>query len=268
MEVRVWGARGSYPASGARFSEFGHHTPCVAVSAGDDLVVLDAGSGAAALGEHLRDNPVRRVHLLLSHFHHDHLMGLPFLLFGAGEQAAISIHTALGSGVPLQSTIDTLFSAPFFPADPARLLGRVAFCAHPVGADFAVGDFAVRSAPLDHPGGSAAFRVSRGRTSVVYASDLEASLEPSSALVALALKTDLLIHDTMFTRQESEARRGWGHATFEAATTLARAANAGVLAGFHHNPLHDDEMLRVRERELAALSGGAFMAREGQIIQL
>ena len=39
-------------ASGASFAEFGHHTPCVAVSSGDDLVVLDAGSGATALGDH------------------------------------------------------------------------------------------------------------------------------------------------------------------------------------------------------------------------
>ena len=33
-------------------------------------------AGATALGDHLRRHPVARLHLLLSHFHHDHLIGL------------------------------------------------------------------------------------------------------------------------------------------------------------------------------------------------
>lgn len=268
MEVRIWGARGSYPASGARFSEFGHHTPCVSVTVGDEMIVLDAGSGAAALGESLRENPVRRIHLLLSHFHHDHVMGLPFLFHGMGEQTAISLHTALGSVLDLKSTIKTLFSAPYFPGDATEWLGRVTFQAHAEGAGFQLGAVDVTTAPLAHPGGSTAFRLSHDGRSVVYASDLEDSPTPSPALVTLAAGTDLLIHDTMFTAEDAIARRGWGHATFEAATALGRIADVKRLAGFHHSPLHDDVMLREREKELSALLPGAFLAREGQIIAL
>lgn len=268
MEVRIWGARGSYPASGARFSEFGHHTPCVTIATEDELIVLDAGSGAAALGESLREKPVRRIHLLLSHFHHDHVMGLPFLFHGAGDQAAISVHSALGGGLDLKSIVETLFSAPYFPGDPDSLTGRVSFHAHPVGARFAVGDLGVETAPLDHPGGSTAFRLMRGRKSMVYVSDVEDSPAPSPELTRLAAAADLLIHDTMFTREDAVARRGWGHATFDAATALSKAAGVKRLAGFHHSPLHDDTMLRQREAELAAELPGAFLAREGQIITL
>lgn len=268
MEVRIWGARGSYPASGASFAEFGHHTPSVAVDAGGELVVLDAGSGAAALGEHLRQKPVARLHLLLSHFHHDHTAGLPFLLYGAGEKTAISVHAALGADLPLSDIVTRLFSAPYFPGDAAEWLGRVTFHAHAEGVAFALGAVAVATAPLVHPGGSTAFRLTAGGKSVVYATDVENTLDPDAALVALAAGADLLIHDTMFTAGEAEAHRGWGHATVAAALALGEKAGVRRLAGFHHSPRHDDATLRRREQDLATRFPGAFLAREGQILRL
>src|SRR5207249_7521969 len=44
--------------------------------------------------------------------------------------------------------------------------------------------------------------------------------------VAFLANTELLIHDAMYTPQELEEHRGWGHSTFEEAVTLA--ADAGV----------------------------------------
>lgn len=268
MEVRFWGARGSYPASGASFAEFGHHTPCVAVSAGDDLIVLDAGSGAAALGQHLLEHPVARLHLLLSHFHHDHVTGLPFLFYGAGPETEVSIHAALGADLALREIVAGLFSAPYFPGDATEWLGRVAFHAHAEGGEFMLGDVAVATAPLAHPGGSSAFRLTHGGRSLVYASDVENSITPDAALVALVSGADLLIHDTMFTVEEAAVHRGWGHATFDAAVALAQKAGVRRIAGFHHSPRHDDTTLRRREQELARLSPGAFLAREGQTLRL
>ncbi len=268
MEVRVWGARGSYPATAARFSEFGHHTACVTVREGDDLIVLDVGSGAAALGAYLGQNPVRRIHILLSHFHHDHILGLPFLVGGAEENTSIAVHAAFGIGHPLREIVLRLFSAPYFPCAAEGLFARIAFTSHPVGGTFTAGGFAIRTAPLEHPGGASAFRLERGGRSVVYASDVEDAPRPAAAMVALAQGADLLIHDTMFTAEEILSRRGWGHATIEAAMALASAAGARQLAGFHHNPAHDDAKLGAREAELTSRFPGACMLREGQMICL
>lgn len=268
MDVRIWGARGSYPASGARFSEFGHHTPCVAIAAGDDLLVLDAGSGAAALGEHLSRHPFRRIHLLLSHFHHDHVMGLPFLFYGAGAGTEISVHSALGETVPLARIIRALFSAPYFPGEFASALAGVSFHAHAAGACFDAGPARIDTALLDHPGGSSGYRVTLGGKVLAYASDLAESRTPDPSLIALAKGADLLIHDTMFSAEEAARYPDWGHATAEAAVALARLSGARRLAGFHHGPTQDDARLRVREAACAALLPGAFFAREGQKIAL
>jgi ribonuclease BN (tRNA processing enzyme) len=266
MELTVWGARGSHSASGGAFSVFGHHTACLSVAAGDDLIVLDAGSGAAALGVRLAGRSPRRVHILLSHFHHDHIMGLPFLLFGLDPRAEITLHCALGADVPIADHLARLFSAPYFPADAAALFGRVRLRAHAAGAGFRAGGAVVRTCLLDHPGGSAAFRLDDGARTLVYASDLEDNPTPPPELVALASGVDLLIHDTMFTAEEIAVRRGWGHATAEAAIALAEAASCRKLAGFHHNPAHDDAVLAGRETVLAARLPGAVLLREGQVV--
>jgi ribonuclease BN (tRNA processing enzyme) len=52
---------------------------------------------------------------------------------------------------------------------------------------------------------------------------------------------DLLIHDAMYTPNELERHRGWGHSTYEEAVTLAQDAGAKKLVLFHHEPEHDDK---------------------------
>ena len=268
MEIRFWGVRGSYPASGAGFSAYGHHTACVSVAAGDDLIVLDAGSGAAALAAVLPSLPHRRLHLLLSHFHHDHLMGLPYLLHAATGRGGISIHAALGADVPLKDILERLFSAPYFPVSADLLMREVTFHAHAVGASFPAGEVAIRTGALDHPGGCAAFRLDHAGRGLLYATDLESRAEAWDALVALASEADLVIHDTMFTPEEAEAHRGWGHSTAESALALVRQAGVPRLVGFHHNPRHDDGTLSAREAWLAARHPGFSFAREGGRITL
>lgn len=270
MEVRFWGVRGSYPASGAAFSEFGHHTICVSMRMGDDLVVFDAGSGATALGEHLRANPARHVRVLISHFHHDHLVGLPFLLHGAcaDPRTRIALHCALPIEHRLEELIRPMISAPYFPDEAGDLAGRISCNRHAPGEAFMLGDATARSALVEHPGGAMAYRVEKDGAAVVFVTDIEDTAVPPRELVGLAERADLLIHDTMFTSEEIVIRRGWGHGTAEGALLLARAANVRQLAGFHHNPLHDDAMLRVREQMLKAAFPGACLAREGQIIQV
>lgn len=268
MELRVWGARGTYPVSGARFSRYGGHTACLAIASGDDLVVLDAGSGAAALGEVLGASDVRRIHVLLSHFHHDHVMGLPYLVLGARQEQRIAVHACGMSQGTLEQGLHRLFSEPYFPAEETQLFAGLSLHAHVADVRFALGDIAVAAAPLHHPGGSTAFRLAKGMKTLVYATDVEERLEPPPELVRLCGRADLLIHDTTFTQREIASRRGWGHSTIAGAVALAQAADVTRLAGFHHNPAHDDAALEQQERELAVMFPGGFLLREGQCLSI
>lgn len=270
MDVRFWGTRGSYPASGAAFSEFGHHTICVSLRGDDTLIVFDAGSGATALGEYLRAQPVRHVYLLISHFHHDHLVGLPFLLHGAcaARETKVALHCALPIENTLEELIRPMISAPYFPDEAGDLAGRISYNRHAPGESFVLGGAVAHSALVEHPGGAVAYRVEQDGAAIVFVTDIEDTISPPRHLVTLAEGADLLMHDTMFTGEEILTRRGWGHGTIEGALSLARAADVRQLAGFHHNPLHDDALLRAREQALQSVFPTSCLAREGQIIQV
>ena len=61
----------------------GGNTSCVEINAGDDLFIMDAGTGIRPLGIKLmqesKGNPVK-ANILLSHTHWDHICGIPFFI--------------------------------------------------------------------------------------------------------------------------------------------------------------------------------------------
>ncbi len=74
MELTVLGSAGWIPV-GKR------ETACYAVRAGKSLLLLDAGTGVGKLlgeSEALLHN-IDEVHIILSHFHLDHVIGLTYL---------------------------------------------------------------------------------------------------------------------------------------------------------------------------------------------
>ncbi|HYZ92152.1 MAG TPA: MBL fold metallo-hydrolase, partial [Actinomycetota bacterium] len=79
MRVTVWGCRGSLPTPGRDTVRYGGNTSCLEVElANGSMLVLDAGTGICALGKKLQRRNVRRIQLLLTHLHLDHVEGLRF----------------------------------------------------------------------------------------------------------------------------------------------------------------------------------------------
>src|SRR5687768_2639872 len=79
LTVRFWGVRGSVPAPGPHTADVGGNTSCVELRFGDQIIVLDAGTGLRGLGERLvaAGRPVS-LSMLFSHVHWDHIQGFPF----------------------------------------------------------------------------------------------------------------------------------------------------------------------------------------------
>ena len=81
MMVRCWGTRGSIPTPGPSTIRFGGNTSCVEVAAGNDRLILDAGTGIRLLGQQvLSASPAKEATILLTHFHWDHIQGFPFFI--------------------------------------------------------------------------------------------------------------------------------------------------------------------------------------------
>ncbi|MCI0436331.1 MAG: MBL fold metallo-hydrolase, partial [Gemmatimonadetes bacterium] len=73
----IHGARGSYPVHGERFSRYGGSTSCYSFDTPEGLLIIDAGTGLAALSASLPHASVPHVTILLTHVHLDHIIGIP-----------------------------------------------------------------------------------------------------------------------------------------------------------------------------------------------
>src|SRR6516165_87474 len=80
MLVRFWGTRGSIATPGGTTLRYGGNTSCVeALSDSGTTLIIDAGTGAHALGKALMEQGrAARGYILFTHTHWDHIQGLPF----------------------------------------------------------------------------------------------------------------------------------------------------------------------------------------------
>jgi phosphoribosyl 1,2-cyclic phosphodiesterase len=270
FQVTFWGVRGSLPAPGAATRRYGGNTPCLEVRCGSRLIVLDAGSGLRALGDRLMGStaPVQ-ADVLLSHYHYDHLQGLPFFTPLFEPQNRFTFHGPRREGRSVRDVLEGQMVPPYFPVtlDEVARAGLEFRTLEP-GAPFWLGEVRVSSAELDHPGGNLGYRLDYRGRSLVYATDVEHTDRPAEVLVELARGADVLLHDAMYTAAEYDSRRGWGHSTWSGAVATARAARVKQLVLFHHDPSRDDRGLDALVKSVRRLWPKTLAAREGLTLRL
>jgi ribonuclease BN (tRNA processing enzyme) len=225
--------------------------------------------------------------LLFSHFHHDHIQGFPFFqpaflpqarlhLFGPGAAPETLERVLEGNQSPLNFPVALREMAAAKSFHSVRAFDTILWddagvrLAMP-GAEHTERTIVVRIHHSHaHPGGVYVYRIDwRGR-SVVYASDTEAYAGADCRLAHFARAADLLIHDAQYTEAHYAGRlpgfpstQGYGHSTIEMACEAARAAGAGQLCLFHHDPAYDDARLVENEAHARELFTAVVMAHEG-----
>jgi phosphoribosyl 1,2-cyclic phosphodiesterase len=212
------------------------------------VLVLDAGTGIRRLGLSL--DGIRRVDLLLTHLHMDHIQGLGFFRPLRLPETEVHVWGPAGTSAGLRARLDRYLSPPLFPVYLRDLDARVHFHQVP-RADFEIGEFRVRSAHICHPDPTVGYRIDAPDGSLAYLSDHEPALGAKRFPLAaewtsgyeLAEGVDLLIHDAQYTREEYAERVGWGHSSIDDAFAFAALAGVRTFVPFHHDPGHTDQDL-------------------------
>ena len=262
--VQFWGVRGSVGVSGARTSLFGGHTSCIEITAGRERLIVDAGTGIVPFGLQLQPKAGDHYDILLTHLHHDHVIGL--MLFQPCFVDGVSIDVYCGNlgGASGEEALRRLFSPPLFPLTFEDLAARVRFIGFSAGDTLTVGGVSVQTCPLNHPNGATGYRFNHGDRTVAVLTDMEhEGGVPTPTLVDFCRDADLVIYDASYDRDDYLRYAGWGHSTWEAGAALAGAANAKSLACFHHAPEYDDDRLTRMEKALKEQFPAGFFAREG-----
>jgi len=270
MQIRFWGVRGSIASPGPETASVGGNTSCVEVRCGDARIVLDAGTGLRSLGNAIaREAGASELTLMLSHFHWDHIQGLPFFVPAYLPETKLAIVGAGGDRFSLRDKLSRQMTEPHFPVQLDDLSAQMSFREARAGQTLELdGGVVVRVARLNHPGGVFAYRIEHAGRSLVYATDTEHYACVDPALEKLAEGADVLIYDAQYTPEEYQGKVGWGHSTYVAGAEVARAAGVGQLVLFHHDPMRTDAGVAAIESAARGLFARTVAAREGLTLSM
>jgi len=239
------GTNGYFPSGGRQTMSF-------LLERDGALLLLDAGTGVARLGEPpvaARLARAARLDVVLTHYHVDHVVGLAYLP-GVARHCTVTIHAPappLVEGAP--EALGRLLAPPFFP----HPLGEWPMPTEVVpysGSALEIGPFRLRARAQRHPGGSVGLRVD---DALAYVTDT--SVDPETELFVAGV--DLLLHEAWLTNEEAEredAARS-GHSAVGPVADLARRAGVGRLALVHHRPGRDGVALAALRAEAELRSG-------------
>jgi phosphoribosyl 1,2-cyclic phosphodiesterase len=250
MKVKLWGTRGSLASPGADTVRYGGNTSCVSIEGPDGTwLVLDAGTGIRSLGRSLPPD-LKRVDILLTHLHMDHLQGLPFFAPLRNPNVEIHVWGPASTMLSLKARLQRYVSPPLFPVSVRDLSPMLQF--HELYFDmFEIGEFCIVSQLVIHPNPTVGYRILHKDKIVTYLPDHEPMLGARTfprnpewtSGYDLAKGVDLLIHDTQYTPEEYRSRVGFGHSNMVQAFEFAALANVKRFVPFHHDPAHSDEQL-------------------------
>ena len=258
--------RGSLPTPGIGTRRYGGNTPCVELRCGKHTLIFDLGTGARALGDRMmQSGRAPEASIFLSHYHYDHLQGVPFFAPFYRPDARFRLHGASREGLSPREAIAGQMVPPYFPIGIDTLRADLSFEEITEGSLVRVGQARVRAFELNHPGGSLSFRVDYRGRSLVYATDTEVGSDRDAPFARFARGADVLIYDAMYTDEEYAKRHGWGHSPWTSAVELARTAGVKSLILFHHDPAHDDRTLDRMLREARQRFPEVRSAREGDV---
>lgn len=251
--------RGSTPCDSEENRRYGGNTSCVVIDEpGEIPIVLDLGTGVRFYG--LSDSITEPfVGLaLVSHLHWDHVQGLPFFTAINRPGARLEVVGPRQEGLSLEDAVRGFMRPPYFPVELDALVGTITFT-EMWDSTIERGGFRIRSALVPHVGPTVGFRIEHGTTSIAYVSDHQqpgcGATRVDPGVLELCEGVDLLIHDAQFSDSEFASKHDWGHCTVDYAVHVAATAGAKTLALFHHDPLHDDDL--IDELTLMAATTGA-----------
>lgn len=280
MKVKLWGVRGSLPMPETperltqRVTEilkefesqsqgvssflssrhpqdlggYGGNTSCIQVFDDQQSLIIDCGSGIKELGMQYMSGAAgkgqAKISILLTHFHWDHLIGLPFFIpiFIPGNEI-----TFYGVQEDLENCIRLMFKKPYFPVDFSWLPSTIKFVLLKPRKNVEIDGFQVTPYQLDHPDPCWGYRIEKDGKSYAHCVDTEAtriSPEELGEDHGLYKNTNLMVFDGQYTLLEVIEKVNWGHAVAGLGLDLAIRDKIDRVIFVHHDPYATHEKIQ------------------------
>lgn len=235
------------------FGGYGGETACAEVRTSNQQIIIDAGSGLRSLGYELARGAcgqgLGEVHLLFTHFHWDHLAGLPFFvpLFIPGN----TIHV-YAVQPELSEVFRTIFQKPYFPVSLDRIEAKIEY--HPLlpRQPMQLNDIIITPYQLDHPDPCWGYRMEASGKVLAYCVDHEVqriSRVDLGADLPLYQNVDLMVADAQYTLLEATEKVNWGHGAAPDVLEIAMREGIKQVLFVHHDPAASDAKIAAAEAE-------------------
>ena len=276
--IRFWGVRGSYPAPFGSHLRVGGNTSCIELRVDDHVLVCDGGSGIIPLGNYLMTlKDIKELTIILTHYHWDHISGLPFFVPAFVPGWKVNIYGPGNSQQEIERRISGQMVDPYFPVEVETWLADI----HYLTADnsqLEYGPFKMETFNVHHPGSTFGYRIKVHDKTIVYASDNELKfiekaiadrsdeLDPRELQLIKAMQAEewdksidsiknahVFIHDAQYTPEDYAKKRGWGHSCYIDTANFAMDANVKQLYLFHVDPNYNDTKIEELHRSTVKL---------------
>jgi phosphoribosyl 1,2-cyclic phosphodiesterase len=239
---------------------FGGNTACVEVfdrtGETEHRLIIDAGSGLRVLGEKLMGegygSKPNVSHLLFTHFHWDHLIGLPFFSPVFMKNQTVHLYAVQED---LEFCVRSLFKKPFFPVPFEALGAKLVFHVLKPRTKIEIDGFSVTPYELDHPDPCWGYRIERGGRVYAHCVDTEAHRVSRADMgldAALYENANLVLFDAQYTMVEAAEKMNWGHSAGPIGLEIALRENVQRILFAHHDPGASDEKIVDAERQTRA----------------
>lgn len=224
----------SVPAVGS----FGTATTSVEVTSRESRIIIDGGSGIKRLGDHMVDKGEGRgpFHIFLTHFHWDHLIGLPFFIPHFFPGTKIHYYAVQPE---LEQVIRSKFKKPYFPVPFDSLRSDIHFHQLAPRKSVVIDDMKVTPYLLDHPDPCWGFRVESGGLAYAHCVDTECTRQTREEIGAdlpLYENADLMYFDAQYTLPALAEKENWGHSAAQIGIDIAFREKVKYVLFAHHDP--------------------------------
>ncbi|MDR1894335.1 MAG: MBL fold metallo-hydrolase [Spirochaetales bacterium] len=240
-------ARGLFMAElpASLLNSIGGNSTCVEIRLSDGTrIVLDGGTGLREMGiDMMKKKEIGlHLHIFFTHFHWDHIQGLPFFDPAYLPENSITYYSPMAK---METYLRDQMKAPYFPVTMDDMNAKKTFTTlHGSTLDLGRGKISWRA--MKHPGGCFAYKIEDRGKSLVFSSDTELrdkDFEKNPENRRFFEGVDYLIMDSQYTLDEAIEKYEWGHSSYSLAVDFAAAWGVKNLGLFHHEPKYGDNKI-------------------------
>ncbi len=257
-KVTLWGTRGSLVQTSIDKMKYGLETSCISVETEKEIFLIDCGSGASGFDKYIYENNItnKKINILITHYHQDHIMGMGFLNFIYDKNVSKEIF-GLGN---VYETLKNYYGSPYFPITIVDLpnIKTTSLDSFP---RLKFEDLEVHTTLLNHPQDCVGYKFVGAEKTLAILFDYEYKTDPNKASIEEFIKeSDYLVIDSFST--EEDYKEGWGHNSIEDSIFLATKTNVATCLLTHHNMHYDDNKLDEIQDNISKIHNNIYIAKD------